>query len=64
MENNVYRYYEYRRSRQQASFATPSDYSALIDMALDTRDFKWAKELVEKRNMRIKYLNLKKSWER
>lgn len=64
MEDVVYRYYEYRRSKQQASFTTSSDYKALIDLALDTKDFRWVKELYQKKMMRDKYIQLKEKWER
>lgn len=64
MERNVYEWYEYRRSKQPASFTTSADYVALIDLALEIRDFKWAKELYNKKVMKDKYMELKKSWKK
>jgi len=57
-----YKEHEYRRSKAQASFATPEDYLALIDVALDARDLKWARELHEKYLMKEKYKQIKESW--
>lgn len=62
MEEHIYRHYEYRRSKQHASFATSNDYKELIDLALENGDFRWAKELHDKMVLKEKYNELKKSW--
>jgi hypothetical protein len=62
MEEHIYKYYEFRRTKQQAAMVTSGDYKEMIDMALDKGDFRWAKELVEKMVTREKYKRLKESW--
>lgn len=47
--DNAYKVLEHRRSRKRMNFSIEEDYNNLIDLALEMKDFEWAKELTRKR---------------